>query len=467
MKREILLSMMLLSSVAYAKKGPMPHERTDTPKLANSTTGRYMYLGDVPKFEASELEFTISKMNLTARITAHVNQGRIDTYANQLFLRWKSIDDALMDPIMSLHPLVKIQKLAEGKTVSIQAWAKIAEQYSSHILDKSSEEIFLDKRNAKNYESAEYELEYKRRISDAYFKYLFDTTETPDAVIRDDVKLAQLLSVSNSQILFEKHLGHLYTKSAEKASYTGYLTFVYPIAATVDGPFSQPREQVTDLKTSGSIESRWWSDKWNDEFGGFPFLLINWDGVAFHGPITNYSPIDVWFLRRGYVSHGCHRMDGSDILEMRALMPNDLKKAANQIKVVILDHFDVTDWNKDGTLEAIDVSYYNVPTSITVAKGKTLDATVAPYLVENQKGSFLKNNKYAAQFYDAKSDKLKKIPAYKIGKTVVKSGTHDTVDLYRFDYRPNRIIQYREKGIKQQGFDDVSGKYPPKYFQRY
>src|SRR5690606_19150263 len=113
MKCSVFLVLATLSLGSWAK-GPMPHERTDTPKLKNSHTGRYLYLGDVPKFEGSEIEITISKMALTARVTAHVNQGRIDTYANQLFMRWQRISDAMTDPVFSLHPLVKMSKLAEN-----------------------------------------------------------------------------------------------------------------------------------------------------------------------------------------------------------------------------------------------------------------------------------------------------------------------------------------------------------------
>lgn len=468
MKKTLFLSLLVLTTTTYARKGPQPHERTDTPKMANSTTGRYMYLGDVPKFDASELEITVSKLNLTNRITAYVNQGRIDTYANQLFMRWKTINDALSDTSMSLHPLVKISKLAETKPANVKAWASIAEQYSKHILENPIQDIYSDKRNARNYVSNQAEDDYKNTIIESYFRFLFDTTESSDVVINDNRKLAELLSPANSQRLFKKHLGRNYTESKDREGYVGTLNFVYPIAATVEGPFDQPKEQVTDMKTAESIEARWWSDKWKDEFGGFPFMLIEWSGVAFHGPITNYSPMDVWYLRRGYVSHGCHRMDSSDILELRALFPVDLKKAAGKIKITILDHFDVVDWNKDGNPEAIDVKYYSIPSAIAVAKNKTVEDTIKPWLVENQKGAFIQNNKYAAKFYDAATDTLKGIPKYEIGKkSVAKVGTHASMPIYRFEYRPNRIIQYTEDGVKVQGFDDLAGKFPPRYFQRY
>lgn len=470
MKAVILLTTLVLASNAFAAKplGPISHERTDTPKMANTTTGRYIYLGDAPKFDGSELEITISKINLTARVTAHVNQARIDGYAQQMFMRWKQLNDGLMDPALSLHPLMKLSKLAENKPSGVQAWVKIAEQYASHVLDQTGLQIYGEQRNAKNYVSNQAEDEYKDTIREAYFRYLFDTKLSSDEVINDNMKLSNLLSPENSRRLFKKQLGHLFTQVSEKPGYVGTLTFVYPIAATVAGPFDQPKEMITDLKTAESIEARWWSNKWKDEFGGFPFLLIEWSGVAFHGPITNYAPLDVWFLRRGYVSHGCHRMDSSDVMELRTLMPSDLKKAAGKIKVTVLDYFDVTDWNKDGKLEAIDVKYYNIPGSIAVPKKKTIEEVIAPYSVANQQASFIKSNQYAAKFYDSKNDKLVNIPKYNVvKKTLVKEGTHATMDIVRFNYRPNRVIQYTEEGLKQQGFDDIAGKYPPRFFQRY
>lgn len=467
MKTIFVMSLLLSTGLLWAK-GPMSHERTQTPKMSNATSGRFLYVGDVPKFEGNELEITISKLNLTTRVTANVSQGRINTYAHQLFKRWKTVSDASMDRIFNFHPLVRIGTLADGKPANVRAWAKIAEQYSSHILEKSGMDIYREKRHSKNFDSYSDQDDYNKMISEAYFKYLFDTRDSSDEVFNDNRKFERLLSEKNSERLFKKHLGHLFTPTREKAGYVGFLTLVYPIAATVAGPFDQPKEMVTDLKTAQSIEARWWSDKWNDEFGGFPFLLIEWSGVAFHGPITNYNPLDVWYLRRGYVSHGCHRMDGSDLLELRALMPQDLNQAAKQIKVTVLDYFDVVDLNRDGKEEAVDVKYYNIPTSVTVAKGKTIDEAISPFLIRNQTGSFINNNQYAKKFYDASTDTLRNIPRYNVGaKTLDKEGTHERVSIKRFDYRPTRIIQYTEEGHGLKGYDDVAGKYPPKYFQRH
>jgi len=52
-------------------------------------------------------------------------------------------------------------------------------------------------------------------------------------------------------------------------------------------------------------------------FAGLPFL--SWSGnYAIHGPVDNYRAANGGNLRRGYVSHGCIRMEAADVLELYA-----------------------------------------------------------------------------------------------------------------------------------------------------
>ncbi len=65
----------------------------------------------------------------------------------------------------------------------------------------------------------------------------------------------------------------------------------------------------------------WWTDPATGEevpvFAGLPFL--RWRGAyGIHGPITNYRAQNGGELKRGYVSHGCVRMEAADILELYA-----------------------------------------------------------------------------------------------------------------------------------------------------
>ncbi len=65
----------------------------------------------------------------------------------------------------------------------------------------------------------------------------------------------------------------------------------------------------------------WWTDPKTQSkspvFAGLPFL--SWHGnYAIHGPIDNYTATNGGNLRRGFVSHGCLRMEAADVLELYA-----------------------------------------------------------------------------------------------------------------------------------------------------
>ncbi len=54
-------------------------------------------------------------------------------------------------------------------------------------------------------------------------------------------------------------------------------------------------------------------------FAGLPFLSFH-GNYAIHGPIDNFRAENGGSLRRGFVSHGCFRMEAADILEVYALI---------------------------------------------------------------------------------------------------------------------------------------------------
>jgi hypothetical protein len=65
----------------------------------------------------------------------------------------------------------------------------------------------------------------------------------------------------------------------------------------------------------------WWTDPESGEkspvFAGLPFM--SWSGnYAIHGPIDNFRAPNGGTLRRGFVSHGCVRMEAADVLEVYA-----------------------------------------------------------------------------------------------------------------------------------------------------
>jgi hypothetical protein len=457
-----LLTGLSTSFHASALEGPMPHERSNTPLKSNAHVGRYLYVGVAPKFASHELDLTVSKMSLTLRVKGHISQEKMDGFASHLMSRWEKIDKTLQDPRFELHPLVKIMSLAT-KDSSI-AWAKIASQYSSHVLENRGEEIYSSKRNVQSLELAGKEDQYRKSISNAILRYFFNNNNLKAEQVRSDNRLRdQLISVANSRQIFKNHYGSLFTASQEKNGYLGFITLVYPVAATVEGPYDQPKEASQKLMSYGTIEARWWSDKWQDEFAGMPFILINSAGVAFHAPITNFAPLDVWYLRRGYVSHGCHRMDASDLLELRNMLPKNLKDIG-KVRLTILNNFDVTDWNNDGKEEVVDVKYYDVPAAVNV-QGKTIDEAIAPYLVSQQMKSFYRNHKFASKFYNPARDTISGTTRYEIvNGQLERNGVHAELPLKRFEYLPSRILQYREQNVKMLPYDDNQGEYEPSSF---
>jgi hypothetical protein len=456
---------MVLALPVFANDflGPFPHERTNTPKKANAHVGRYLYVGTAPKFNGEEIELNISKMSLNLRATGWLTQEKIDQFAQMLFERWEQIDSTMEHPDFVLHPLVKLESLAT-KDTSI-AWTKIAGQYSSHVLENRGVEVYNSKRNASSLEKTGKTHDYRDSVSTAILRYFFNDNSLSPEQIRNDNKLRdQILSATNSRKLFSSHYKSIFTPNKSRPGYVGHLTFVYPVAATVQGPFDQPRESSRTLMSYGTIEARWWSDKWDDEFGGLPFILIEPSGVAFHGPITNFAPLDVWYLRRGYVSHGCHRMDTSDLIELRNILPRKIKDLG-KVRLNIFNHFDVTDWDNDGKEEVVDVKFYNVPSAVTIAQGKTIDDAVKPFLVENQKKSHFQNNQFASKFYRSSTDTIEGAPRYKVvSGQLIKDGTHGSLSIKRFDYTPSRILQYQELGAQMIPYDDDRGEFPPTYF---
>lgn len=90
---------------------------------------------------------------------------------------------------------------------------------------------------------------------------------------------------------------------------------------------------VVDGPTPG--EARWgWNHEcrmwWTDEdgskvpvFAGLPFIRLEGprtNGYGIHGPIDRFTRENGGSLRRGYVSHGCVRMEAADVVELYARM---------------------------------------------------------------------------------------------------------------------------------------------------
>ena len=88
----------------------------------------------------------------------------------------------------------------------------------------------------------------------------------------------------------------------------------YPIQATGKNAFVITPASIQPCKT-------WWTDSATGQkspvFAGLPFMAF-YGGYGLHGPIDNFRAANGGNLRRGFVSHGCIRMESTDILEVYA-----------------------------------------------------------------------------------------------------------------------------------------------------
>ena len=89
---------------------------------------------------------------------------------------------------------------------------------------------------------------------------------------------------------------------------------LYPVLATGQHEFAITPSSIQPCKF-------WWTDPETGVkqpvFAGLPFL--SWFGnYGIHGPIDNFRAPNGGNLRRGFVSHGCIRMEAADILEVYA-----------------------------------------------------------------------------------------------------------------------------------------------------
>jgi hypothetical protein len=88
----------------------------------------------------------------------------------------------------------------------------------------------------------------------------------------------------------------------------------YPVIATGGHDFALRPKTATACKT-------WWTDPDTGDkapvFAGLPFMPF-YGAYAIHGPIDGYTSAVGGALRRGYVSHGCVRLQAADITEIYA-----------------------------------------------------------------------------------------------------------------------------------------------------
>ena len=119
-------------------------------------------------------------------------------------------------------------------------------------------------------------------------------------------------AVTGFDKVFPVGAGHIETDPTS-GEYRESLSY-YPVGAYNKSDFQITPSSIQPCKT-------WWTDPETGEktpvFAGLPFM--SWSGsYAIHGPIDNFRAANGGNLRRGYVSHGCFRMEAADVLEVYA-----------------------------------------------------------------------------------------------------------------------------------------------------
>lgn len=116
------------------------------------------------------------------------------------------------------------------------------------------------------------------------------------------------------------------------------ISVVYPIASTASQLHSLMNRNVIVGQEKGgqytSVEINPWRTDGGEAYGGFPFIHYG-NGFSFHGPVNRSwdveTQVEMWVLQRGYVSHGCKRMQAEHVVEMAHLIGLDMKKVYPRI----------------------------------------------------------------------------------------------------------------------------------------
>jgi hypothetical protein len=117
---------------------------------------------------------------------------------------------------------------------------------------------------------------------------------------------------------------------------------LYPVLSKGTQSFKIVTSQVTPCKI-------WWTDPATGQkspvFAGLPFLP--WYGAyGIHGPVTDYTAANGGRLQRGFVSHGCFRMEAADVAELWAYV-RKVSEVPVRVQAAI---------ERDSTGLAVDVS---------------------------------------------------------------------------------------------------------------
>ena len=491
--------------------------------------GRFAYLGVAPRFESKNLEMFASKMGHTLRVKAYVTQSMLDMYEFTLLSKFKSYSDMFAQDKIHIEPLQSFKDLAaQTSSPSMKKWYSVVSLYSKHIFETLGLDI---------YDTPSSDDEYKRLILTRLIQtYLHNSSATVESglALFDQYKRDPSFLLSRraqSAALFRAQYKVLFVEGAPVPPVSpiaplfvlptppagtpvaaasplpsplppvlppnphpdalGFVTFVYPIAIDKEGPFKLPSPGLKKFPLSSSIEGRWFSNRWLDEFNGLPFLQVTPDGVAFHAAISVGPDGRTVFLHRDNISHSCMRMDPSDLLELRAILPKNmtsLERLHQTVPLWITEWPDVADVDNSGTRKVVDVAYYTIPGdgskimnplsySPSVYNKTYWKHVFSPFSrpagpKNKSRRSFTITttpvvDPVTGETKNVNSGVFTGLPKYDVVNGVLRAVGYYTepLPIVTFPQRPGQILQYREDGLVYSGADDDGadrwGSYPP------
>jgi hypothetical protein len=107
-------------------------------------------------------------------------------------------------------------------------------------------------------------------------------------------------------------VGEINPRSGQVSS--GESLTLYPVLRTKKNDFTIKTATINSCR-------KWWTDPSSGKripvFAGLPFIRF-YGAFGIHGPISRYTEKNGGALKRGYVSHGCVRMEALDVAELWA-----------------------------------------------------------------------------------------------------------------------------------------------------
>ncbi len=167
----------------------------------------------------------------------------------------------------------------------------------------------------------------------------------------------QVSGKDSRALLLEKMGPYLTEKSGNEIN----LDIIYPITISAEGIEAPPNNLVNYFQTIEERRDYYSVDPESFVFGSFPALWFD-GSIGLHGPIRYTDDPDAnresgllteentegkparWQLLRTYNSHGCVRMEGEHIMELRSMLPKG-EVELKRVPLYIKKFYDITSYS--------------------------------------------------------------------------------------------------------------------------